>query len=349
MAKKSGKMSGQPSFWSRLDGNLLELLDSFAGVLDIGSGDLEPALGHEETEEHEAEVRRTRGRRGSCCRPHIERTEEVVDAGEDPDPDAHPCAEAEGDWQKELRYGSICEDLEPILKLAKARGKTVLCIWFHFLTGKGADFEVGLRAKIADQLPWVEWYFPDAPKRPVTVYDGRIESCWFDQLEIPVTECMHTPGLEVSVSMVHALIRQAEAHGFPSNRILLGGMSQGGVLAMKAGYSYEKPIAGIIAASAWVPPCLSTAMRQPSTPLMYVIGDKDDVIPSTIFQKGAKKLAQEGCNQITTKVYPGLDHQWKFFQNKDAKQFIESVASNTQLSASRQPTAKIAKMRSPGA
>jgi predicted esterase len=225
--------------------------------------------------------------------------------------------------------------LEAVLKSAKAQGKTSICIWFHFLAGKGADWEHGLKAKIANQLPWVEWYFPDAPKKPVTNYNGSIERCWFDQLEGQVTESMATPGLEVSVSMVHALLRQAEAHGFPSNRILLGGMSQGGVLAMTAGFSYEKALAGIIAVSAWVPPCLSGAMRQPSTPLMIGNGDRDDVVPMNMVQKSNKKLEQSGCSRITTKIYPGLGHTWTDFECQDVKQFILSVAPNAQMNAGR--------------
>jgi predicted esterase len=225
--------------------------------------------------------------------------------------------------------------LEAALVSAKAQGKTTLCIWFHYLGGKGADWEQALKAKIANQLTWMEWYFPDAPKKPVTNYNGSIERCWFDQLEGQVTESMATPGLEVSVSMVHGLLRQAEAHGFPSNRILLGGMSQGGVLAMTAGFSYEKPLAGIMAVSAWVPPSLPRAMRQPSTPLMIGCGDRDDVVPLTIFQKGAKKLEQAGCSRISSRVYPGLDHSWSDKECQDVKQFIQSVASNIQLNAGR--------------
>jgi predicted esterase len=221
--------------------------------------------------------------------------------------------------------------LEAALMAAKTSGKTAICIWFHYLAGKGADWEHGLKSKIASQLPWVEWYFPDAPKRPVTNYNGSIERCWFDQLEGQVTENMATPGLESSVSMVHALLRQAEAHGFPSNRILLGGMSQGGVLAMTAGFSYEKPLGGIIAVSAWVPPNLSGAMRQPSTPLMMGNGDRDDVVPMSMVQKSARKLEQAGCSRVTKKIYPGLDHTWKDYECQDVKQFILSMMPNTQV------------------
>jgi predicted esterase len=232
------------------------------------------------------------------------------------------------EWRRELLYGCAYEGLESALEIAKAKGKTALCIWFHGLTGKGADFEVGLQARIAHQLPWVEWYCPDAPGRPVTSYDGKVEPCWFDQLQMPVTESMATPGLEVSVCMVHELLRQAEAHGFPSNRIMLGGMSQGGVLAMTAGFCYAERLAGIMAVSAWVPRCLHGAMRQPCTPLMYANGDQDHIVPMSLFQKGFETLARAGCNQIATKVYPGLCHTWLFSECEDIQRFIHSVAPN---------------------
>mmetsp|Transcript_115665 Transcript_115665/g.180734 ORF Transcript_115665/g.180734 Transcript_115665/m.180734 type:complete len:194 (+) Transcript_115665:1-582(+) len=144
---------------------------------------------------------------------------------------------------------------------------------------------------------------------------------------------MATPGLEVSVSMVHALIRQAEAHGFPPSRIMLGGMSQGGVLSMAAGFSYEKPLAGIIAISSWVPPCLPGAMRQPHTPLMMANGDRDDVVPMNMFQKSVESLEQAGCSQIAKKVYPGLGHVWQDFECNDVKQNILSAMPEIHLTA----------------
>jgi predicted esterase len=211
---------------------------------------------------------------------------------------------------------------EATLVSAKAQGKTAVCIWFHYLAGKGADWDVGLKQKIANQFPWVAWYFPDAPHRPVTNYGGRSERAWFDQLEGEVTETMETPGLEASVSMVHALLRQAEMHGFPSNRIMLGGMSQGGVLAMAAGFSYEKPIAGIIGYLAWVPPCLSGMMRQPNTPLLLANGDRDEVVPMHMVKRSSQKLKQAGVNRMTDKVYPGLQHSFADYACTDVAQAI---------------------------
>jgi len=214
---------------------------------------------------------------------------------------------------------------ETVVKSAKAKGKTTLVIWFHFLGGSGADWEQSLKSQLGDQLPSVEWYFPNAPQRPVTNYDGKVASCWFDQLEGQVMEGMETPGLEESVAFVHALLRQAEALGMPPQRIILGGMSQGGVLALKAGLTYERPLAGIAAISAWVPPSLNGNIRHPSTPLFLGNGDIDEVVPVDIFQKGQQKLQKAGCSRISTKIYPGLMHTFKPCEREDIKGFINSV------------------------
>jgi phospholipase/carboxylesterase len=267
-----------------------------------------------------------------CSELYAAKGEEVVDTDaydDEVETEVDDGTRLEREWRRELLHGNVYDGLEEALLSAKAERKSALCIWFHGVTGKGADWEPGLKDRIAGQLPWVGWYFPDAPKRPVEHYSGKIESCWFDQLEGQVTESMATPGLEVSVSMVHSLLRQAKAHGFPPNRIFLGGFSQGGVLAMAAGFSYRKILAGIVAVGAWVPPCVSQTMRQPSTPLMYTTGDQDKLIPLTIFQKGVKKLRQTGCCEITTKVYPGLGHGWTLSHCQFVKEFIESVQSST--------------------
>jgi phospholipase/carboxylesterase len=291
---------------------------NWAGLLDIGDAD---------APRPDAKAKRTRGRGKPssmiCYGDHsVQIGEEVFAEADESDVDIG------GEFDGQV--GGHTESLKAVLMSAKAKGKTALCIWFHALTGEGADFEKALKAKIANELPWVEWYFPDAAKQPVTSLNGSIHRCWFDQLEAEVTRSMATPGLEASVSMAHALLRQAEAQGYSSNRILLGGFSQGGVLALSAGLSYENPLAGIMAVSAWVPPCffLSRPVQQPSTPMMFAIGDQDDVILLPIFQESTKKLKQAGCSRVTTKVYPGLDHTWKLSQSQDVKQFIQSVAKN---------------------
>lgn len=53
--------------------------------------------------------------------------------------------------------------------------------------------------------------------------------------------------------LVFKLIEEEEEKGIPSNRIVLGGFSQGGALAVYSALRYEKPLAGVVALSCWLP------------------------------------------------------------------------------------------------
>lgn len=49
------------------------------------------------------------------------------------------------------------------------------------------------------------------------------------------------------------MINKEIAAGIPSNRIVLAGFSQGGALSLYTGLQYDKPLAGIVAMSCWLP------------------------------------------------------------------------------------------------
>lgn len=53
--------------------------------------------------------------------------------------------------------------------------------------------------------------------------------------------------------MVHSLIANEISLGIPANRIILGGFSQGGALAIFSALTYPQSLAGIIVLSAWLP------------------------------------------------------------------------------------------------
>lgn len=78
-------------------------------------------------------------------------------------------------------------------------------------------------------------------------------------------------GIRRAAEMVHSLIADEVAAGIPTKRIVLGGFSQGGALAMFSALTFPEPLAGIIALSSWLPlhqkfPGVSILLR-----ILYVI------------------------------------------------------------------------------
>ena len=52
---------------------------------------------------------------------------------------------------------------------------------------------------------------------------------------------------------VQNLVEAEEKNGIPANRIMLGGFSQGGAVALYSALTSSKNMAGIIALSTWLP------------------------------------------------------------------------------------------------
>lgn len=60
-------------------------------------------------------------------------------------------------------------------------------------------------------------------------------------------------GIRRAAETVHSMIAEEVKAGIPTERIILGGFSQGGALALFSALTFPQPIAGVIALSAWLP------------------------------------------------------------------------------------------------
>ena len=77
---------------------------------------------------------------------------------------------------------------------------------------------------------------------------------WFDLLEIPVepTSPEVEDDFQRAVARAHELVRAQVAAGVPPGRIVLGGFSQGGALALASALQFDAPLAGAVCFSGWV-------------------------------------------------------------------------------------------------
>lgn len=126
-------------------------------------------------------------------------------------------------------------------------------IWLHGLGADGHDFEgivPELRLQAAENIHFV---FPNAPIQPVTINGGAKMRAWYDIIEASLERKVDTAGIYQSAETVTQLIQQEIDSGIPSERILLAGFSQGGVIALHTGLRFPKKLAGIVALSTYLP------------------------------------------------------------------------------------------------
>ena len=102
-------------------------------------------------------------------------------------------------------------------------------------------------------------------------------------------------------SRLHALIdAELESSGgrLSSHNILLAGFGQGAALALHAGMSYSKPLAGIVSIAGYAPrPELYPGHVNPvqvKTPVLAIHGNSDFIIPIAFAKRRYETMRQAG-------------------------------------------------------
>ncbi len=101
---------------------------------------------------------------------------------------------------------------------------------------------------------------------------------------------------------------QVEA-GIPARRIVLGGFSQGGAVALYTALTSKHQLAGILALSTWLPISKSIPWENvPRAKILQCHGDEDEMISLDRAEKTADILKKHFQSSMTFKKYTGLNH-----------------------------------------
>ncbi len=156
-------------------------------------------------------------------------------------------------------------------------------IWLHGLGADGHDF-----APIVAELGMppgtpTRFIFPHAPELPVTLNLGQTMPAWYDLYSFDFDGPDDEAGLKRSQADVERFIDREIGRGVPANRIVLAGFSQGGALAVYTGARCERPLAGLMLLSTYLPMAGAlVAEANPANrdiPIFIAHGRQDDMIP----------------------------------------------------------------------
>jgi phospholipase/carboxylesterase len=127
-------------------------------------------------------------------------------------------------------------------------------IWLHGLGADGHDFEGIIPSLQLKAQAHINFIFPNAPVRPVTI-NGRMKMrAWYDILSISLeNHQVDVDGIYRSAVQINQLIQEEIDKGIPAKHILLAGFSQGGVIALHTGLRYPQKLAGVIGLSTYLP------------------------------------------------------------------------------------------------
>lgn len=192
----------------------------------------------------------------------------------------------------------------PTVEINPEAAPVAVVIWLHGLGADGHDFEpIVPELRLPAALP-VRFVFPHAPEMPVTAFGGQRARAWFDFSMGGATDL---PGLKKSVFQVRDLIQNEIDNGTPSERILLAGFSQGGVLAYETALYYPKRLAGILALSTFLASSeglgSGKAAVNAQIPILMCHGHQDMVLPIALGKSAHTALSDAGY-AVEWREYP---------------------------------------------
>ena len=179
---------------------------------------------------------------------------------------------------------------------------TACVIWLHGAGETGKTWHGRLKEGVSRiRMPWVEFVFPDAP---------GAGGAWVN-VPLPVQEATANAaaGLEAAVADVHARLAELEAsRGIGASRVVLGGCGPGAALALLAGRTYPKPLAGIACVGGWLlrpADAAAAAASAARPPVLLCHAEEDDEVPLQLHYAACSWLRKRG-HEVTAHEPPTL-------------------------------------------
>ena len=197
-------------------------------------------------------------------------------------------------------------------------------IFLHGLGGTGEGWVSNLTSIMPGHVKII---LPTAPTMPVTLHLGAQMTSWFDLYSTDIAGKEDEDGIKTAFNLVNTIINEEIKKGIPSDRIVLGGFSQGGALALYTALSTEHRLAGVVALSCFVPlhKQLSQAeIVNKDTPFLQAHGDSDQVV---LFRWGqlSSQLLKSLLTKHTFRKYQGLGHDINYQMMDDVKDFLAEI------------------------
>ncbi|KAL7078680.1 hypothetical protein ACQ4LE_002046 [Meloidogyne hapla] len=118
----------------------------------------------------------------------------------------------------------------PPIIIRSVEKHTATLIFFHGLGDQGDGWSSIFKEEM--RVPYIKYIFPNAQSRPVTLNFGMRMPAWYDILGLTANSSEDDQGIELAKNYVHGLISKEIDEGISSKRIVIGGFSMGGALAL---------------------------------------------------------------------------------------------------------------------
>jgi phospholipase/carboxylesterase len=207
-----------------------------------------------------------------------------------------------------MRYQTI--ETDEMVTLAPPGPPRATVLWLHGLGADGHDFvplvpELDLPPSLG-----IRFVFPHAPVRPITLNRGYEMRGWYDITSLTTEGRADGVGLADSTQRILGLVDAEQAAGVAPSRIVIAGFSQGGAVALHAGFSAPERLAGILALSTYLPLAATLEARRTAVnrdlPVLMCHGTEDPIVGLALGRAARDALKAAGT-PVEWREYP-MEH-----------------------------------------
>ncbi|KAH8271812.1 hypothetical protein KR044_006603 [Drosophila immigrans] len=207
------------------------------------------------------------------------------------------------------------------------RKRTASVILFHGSGDTGAGIKDWVRSLLGRDFDGshIRYVYPTAPWQSYTPFEGDKANVWFDRQKIHIAADEESDSMTGAYDIANDLIQKQLDDGIPQHRIIVGGFSMGGALALHTGYHLNTNLAGVFAHSAFlnrksiVYESLRNAANTPELRMFH--GTDDKVVEFDWGQETYNTLIDLGVTGSFTEL-PNAEHELMESSMLDVEQWI---------------------------
>ncbi|MCJ1336722.1 hypothetical protein MMC09_002000 [Bachmanniomyces sp. S44760] len=211
---------------------------------------------------------------------------------------------------------------------------TATVIFAHGLGDTGAGWsDLAKNWRRRGKFEEVAFVFPNAPSIPITVNMGMRMPGWYDITTFDdLAQAHDEPGIMRSKEYFNSLIKAEKDKGIPSERIVLGGFSQGGAISLFTGLTYPDKLGGIFGLSSYlllhtkihdmIP--ISSPNKDGKTTIFMGHGDADPLVRYA-WGKQTRDLLKGWGFKVDFRTYGGLAHSATPEEIDDLETYLQEV------------------------
>lgn len=198
---------------------------------------------------------------------------------------------------------------------------TSTCFILHGLGDSGKGW-APIAKMLSKKLPMTKFILPHAPSKPITLNRRYSMPAWYDIIELNEEARQDKEGILQSVKEILELVAEEESRGIPRDKIVIGGFSQGGAIALSTGLLFKSiqnlpedsiDFAGIMALGTYLPIKDFFEANKPviptKTPIYMCHGTLDQVISYRWGRKSKEYLNKEiGCSDLKFESLEKVGH-----------------------------------------